>query len=197
MVHGILGPGPSAESTEHQTLSQRIGTQAIGPTEGNAGYLSRSQQTRNRGIPVDVRTHSSHHVVNDGPDRDGLVDGVNADVFDHQLSHKRELFIDYFLSQMAQIQMNVPTVFSLKGTAFVHLGHNGPRQDVPRSQLHLAGNVTLQKTLTLFIDEVSSLSPGGLGDQNAGSRQSGRMVLDKLHVLERSTSPVGQSHAIA
>ena len=84
--------------------------------------------------------------------------------------------------------------------------HERLRQAVARAQLHaaehrlrlrLAEVVVLQVAVAVLVDQVAALGARRLGDQDAGERQAGRMVLDELHVLERRAGAVGQRHAVA
>ena len=61
----------------------------------------------------------------------------------------------------------------------------------------LAEVVVLQVAVAVLVEQPAALGPGRLGDEDAGERQAGRVVLDELHVLERRAGPVGQGHAVA
>ena len=50
----------------------------------------------------------------------------------------------------------------------------------------LAEVVVLQVAVAVLVEQVAALAARCLGDQDAGEREAGRMVLDELHVLERS-----------
>ncbi len=51
--------------------------------------------------------------------------------------------------------------------------------------LGLAEVVVLQVAVAILVEQPAALGPGRLGDEDAGERQAGRVVLDELHVLER------------
>ena len=57
--------------------------------------------------------------------------------------------------------------------------------------------VVLQVAVAVLVDQPAAFGPGRLGDQDAGERQAGRVVLDELHVLQRGAGAVCQGHAVA
>ncbi len=57
--------------------------------------------------------------------------------------------------------------------------------------------VVLQVAAAVLVEQHAAFAAAGLGQQDAGVRQAGRVVLDELHVLERHAGAVGQGHAVA
>src|SRR5262245_26147061 len=57
--------------------------------------------------------------------------------------------------------------------------------------------IVLQIAITILVDENAAFTSCSLRDQNPCSWKTSRVVLDKLHVLKRNTSTVGQCHTIA
>jgi succinate dehydrogenase/fumarate reductase flavoprotein subunit len=70
---------PSATS-KHQKFRQGVRSQAVSPIDGDAGTLSCIVQTGEGSSSCDISIDPSHHVVNDRPDRDWFVNGVNAGI---------------------------------------------------------------------------------------------------------------------
>src|SRR5207249_7887625 len=79
----------------------------------------------------------------------------------------------------------------------LHLLDHRSGEDVPRPELHLAGQVALHVPLAVLVDEVAALSARGFRDQDAGARKARRVELDHLHVLQRDACPIGECHPIS
>ena len=106
------------------------------------------------------------------PHGDGLVEGVDADELSDQLANEGKLLVDELLAKVPDVQVDVLPVWSLEGPPLLDLLHDGPGQDVPRPELHLGRDVLLEESLALLVDEVASLSPRGLGHQDAGAGEA-------------------------
>ena len=143
--------------------------------------------------------------MNDGANRNQFAHRVDVLIFLAEFADERQLGIDQFLAEMPQVEMNHRSVGRRRGAAFAFLVNKRLRQTVTRSQLHAAQNrlwlrlskvVVLQVAVAVLVQHVAALGAGGFGDQDAGERQTRRMVLHELHVFERSAGAKGQRHAI-
>ena len=65
------------------------------------------------------------------------------------------------------------------------------------SGVRLSEVVVLQVAVAVLVDQIAAFRARRFGDQDAGERQPGRVVLHELHVLERRAGAVGERHAIA
>src|SRR5438132_3395286 len=97
---------------------------------------------------------------------------------------------------MPDVEMHIFAMRSVEATALLELRRHRARDDVARPELHLVGNVTLEESLTLLIQEVATLAPDGLGDEDAGEGQPGGMELHHLHVLQAHAGPICKGHAV-
>ena len=66
-----------------------------------------------------------------------------------------------------------------------------------RLRLRLAQVVILQVAVAVLVDQEPALGPRRFSDEDSCKRQTGGMVLDELHVLERRACPVRQCHPVA
>jgi hypothetical protein len=80
------------------------------------------------------------------------------------------------------------------------------REPVARAQFHRLGArpgvgraqaVVLQVAVAMAVDEDGAFAAAAFGDQDAGARQGGRVVLHELHVAQRHAVAEGQRHAVA
>ena len=202
----ILRRRTAGARAENEQLRQRIGSQPVSAVDAHARDLTGRVQPGQGRSTVDVGVDPSHHVVDDRPHRDQLLDWVDILVFLTQLAHKRNLGVDDLPAQMPQVEVNHRAVGAIDGPPFLHLLHERLRQTVPRPQLHAPQNrfrlrraqvVVLQVAVAVFVEQPASLGPRRLGDEDAGEREARRVILDELHVLERGAGRVGQRHAVA
>src|SRR5919197_3300158 len=107
---------------------------------------------------------------------------------------------------MAQVEVYHRAVRSFDRAALLHLVNEGLGDSIARPQFHaaqdwfgvgLAQVVVLQVAVTVLVDQPAALGARRLGDQDAGERQAGGVVLHELHVLERRARAKGQRHAVA
>ena len=130
------------------------------------------------------------------PHRHRLVNRINADVILGQLAHEGNPLIDLALAQMPQIQVNVGAIGSFKNPTGPLFVDKSARNHIARPQFHLAGQILAQIAVALIIDQVATLAARCFGHQDSGTRKPRRMILHKLHVLERTAGPIGHGHSI-
>src|SRR5713101_8777042 len=98
----------------------------VSTVHADTSCFTGSIQSCNSCEPVNVRVDTAHDVVLARPDRDWLVDRVNAHILLRQLLHKGKLLLDNFLPQMSQVQMQVAPVGTVEGPALLNLSHFSP-----------------------------------------------------------------------
>jgi hypothetical protein len=143
--------------------------------------------------------------VDDWPHRHELGDGVDVLVLQAQLAHERELAVDELRTEMAQVEVHYRAVWRFDDPALLRLVDKGLGEPVTRAELHAAQHwrrarraevVVLQVAVAVLVEQPAPLGSRGLRDEDAGERQPGRVVLDKLHVLQRCAGSPGQGHAV-
>ena len=107
---------------------------------------------------------------------------------------------------MSQIQMHDVTIVRTDRAALALLMPESLTQPIPWPEFHClfawprvrrAEIVVLQIAIIVLVDEDSPFATRTLGDQYAGARQAGRVILHELHVLERHAGPVSHRHAVS
>ena len=197
-------PGPGAE---HQALRQRVRAQPVGAVDAHAGALARGVEARQRRRAVDVGVDPAHHVVHHRPHRDRARDRIDALVLQAQLAHERQLRVDRASrrggagrgGRRRRTARRSSRPFSTSFTNACDSRSRGPSSMLRSTGfgLRLAQVVVLQVAVAVLVEQPAALAAGRLGDEDAGERQAGRVVLDELHVLERRAGAVGQRHAVA
>ena len=136
---------------------------------------------------------------------------VDPGIVFRQLTDEGEQLVDLFLAEMADIQVHHVAERAVDRVAFFVLLDERLGQPVARTELHAAllgvfGVVNIQRLaevvvaevpLAVLVEEDAAFRPCRLGDENARARQPGRMVLHKLHVLQRYAGSIRQRHAVA
>ena len=205
MRSGELGRREAGPAAEHEALRKRVGAQPVGAVDADAGDLAGRVEAREPGRAVDVGVDAAHHVVLDRPDRDQFVHRVDPLVLPAQLAHHRQPAVDQLLAEVAQVQVHDRAVRGVDGAALLLLVHERLGEPVARAELHAAQHgggrgcaqvVVLQVAVAVLVQQPAALGPGRLGDQDAGEGETGRVVLDELHVLQRGAGPVGERHPV-
>ncbi len=182
---------------EHQAFGKRVRPQSVAAVQPDVGALAGRVEAEHRRRARDIGVDSTHHVVLHRAHGDRVLDDVDADELAAELAHERELAVDHVLAEVPYIQVHVLAVRPFESAPLFELGHHRPRDDVARAELHLVRHVALEEALAQVVQQVASLSPDRLGDQDAGERQPGRMELHHLHVFEADPRAVGERHAVA
>src|SRR6266545_2866281 len=192
-----LGHGPAGPRAEDEALAQAVRAEAVRPVDRDARRLADGVEAGDVRLAPRVRRHAAHHVVLARPHGDRLADRVEAHVLLHQLADHRELAVDRRLAEVAKVEAEILAIRAVERAARLHLLDHRAREDVPRAELHLARKVALHVPFARLVDQVAALAPRGLRDQDAGARQTRRMELDHLHVLQRHARAVSEGHAVA
>jgi hypothetical protein len=107
---------------------------------------------------------------------------------------------------VTQVEVHHRAVRRVDGATLLLLVHERLGDPVARAELHASHHrrgrrraqvVVLQVAVAVLVEQPAALGPSGLGDQDAGERQTGRVVLDELHVLQRRPGPVRECHPVA
>ena len=106
---------------------------------GDARDLARGVEPVELGAGVDVRVDAAHVVVGARPDRDRLVDRVDAGEHHRQLARAVQPLEDPLGAEVAQVEQHV----AVEPAALVDLGLLGARDHVARGELHRLRRIVL------------------------------------------------------
>src|SRR6266550_2475372 len=188
---------PAGGGAEDQALRQRVGAETIAPVQTDVRALSGCIEAEDRRHARDVRVDATHHVVLDGADGDRVLDDVDADELATELAHEGQLAVDHLFAEVADIEVHVLAVWAVESATGFEFGDHRAGDDVARPELHLVWHVALEEALAFVVEQIASLSPHGLRDQDAREGQASGMELDHLHVLEADAGAVGERHPVA
>ncbi len=195
-------------TAEDQQFDQRIRTQPVGAVQADAGALAGGEQAGQRRGSCRIGGNPAHHVVHHGADRHRLLDDIDAEVGLGQFAHQRQAFVDLLFAEVAHVKQHAFAPLRSDGIALLQFVPVGLADAVARTQFHGlqlrlahrsfgAHAVVGQVAAAVLIHQDPAFTAAGFGQQAAGVGQSGRVVLDELHVLKRRAGAVGHGHAVA
>ena len=95
---------------------------------------------------------------------------------------------------MGELQADVVLLRS-DTSALSDLNSHRSGNDISGSEILCSGCVTFHESLSLGVEQVSTLSSGSFGDQASCSVNTGRVELDKLEILQRETG--SRNHGVS
>ena len=198
MLDGVV----AGALAEHVDVEQRVGAEAVGAVHRHAGALAGGVQARDDGVVVrqhlglHVGRDPAHRVVRGRHDRHRLDDGVDAEVGARELGDVRQLRLQHLGPEVRAVEQHV--VLQRPGTAALgHLLHHAAGHDVAGRQVLDRRRVPLHEPLTGGVAQDRALAAGALGQQDAELRESGRVELEELHVLQRQALAPHDADAVA
>ena len=117
------------------------------------------------GLAPDVGIDATHVVVGARPDRDRVVDRVDAGEDHRQLARAGQPLDDLRGAEVAEVEHHVP----VDPAALVDLGLLGARDHVARGELHRVRRVALQEPLAVLVQQERAFAAAALGDQDRRS----------------------------
>ena len=160
------------------------------------------------GLAALVSFNATHGVVRGRADGNWLVYRINADEFFRQRANKGQTLGKVGFTEVTQVKIDHIAARVLYGTAGFPFVIEGLREFVTRTEFHVfvfwftnrgfrPETVVLQIAVTIFIGENATFAPATFGHQDAGTGQTGRVILHKFHVAQRYAMTVGKRHTVA
>ena len=159
----------------------------------DARALAGRVEARHDGAAPDVGVDAAHVVVRPGPDRDRLLDRVDARVVHRQLAGAVKDRVDLLGAEVGEVEQDA----AVDAAALVDLGLLRARDDVARGQLAGVRGVLEHEPVALGVSQVAALAAAALGDEDAVGLERRRVKLHELHVLQRHARPPRHRHAVA
>ncbi len=182
----------------HEALRRGVGAQPVGAVERDAGGLARGPDPGDAREAVDVGLDATHGVVSDRPDGDRRRDGVQPEELDRHLANERQTARDAVCAKVGEVELEV--VLSIgrpEAAPREDLLGFGPRNHIPRRELHELGRVVSHEALAPVVPQVAALATTRLGHEDAARDESGRVELEELHVLQGQAGAPRHGHAVA
>ena len=161
--------GGSGAPAVGDRLHERVPAEPVRAVHRDARALAGRVQAFELGdAQLVVGVDAAHVVVGARPDRDRLVDRVDAGEGHRQLARPVQALEDLLRAQVPQVEQDVP----VDAAALVDLDLLGPRDDVAAGELHRVRRVVLEEAVALRVQEVRALAAAALGDQDARSARA-------------------------
>ena len=139
--------------------------------------------------------------------RDRLFHRIDADVGFRQFTDKRQTLQQFFLAEVAEIEVDHVAARRRDGVPFPPLVPEGLGHFVAWAQLHIfilrfaergfrAHAVILQIAVAVFVDQNPAFAAAAFGHQDPGARQAGRVILNEFHVAQRHAMAQGHPHPV-
>jgi hypothetical protein len=204
---GKLGCLLTGHLAEDHDLGQGVGTQTVGAVQTDGGTFASGVETGQTSGALAVSFDATHGVVGSRTYRNRLFYRIHTHVGLGQFADEGQTLFQVLLAKVAQVEVNHVAHGALDHAAFLLLLPEGLGETVARTQLHVlvlrladrgfrAQTVILQVAIAILVEQDATLTTTTFGHQDAGARQTGRVILDELHVPQRYAVAVGQGHAV-
>ena len=184
---------PAGAAAERDRLHQRVAAEAVGTVDGDAGDLAGGVEPGHLGQAVGVGLDAAHVVVGARPDRDRLVNRIDAGVDHRQLARAGQARQDLLRAEVGQVEEDG----AVDAAPFVDLGLLGTGDDVARREILRGRGVAHHEALALRVAQDAALAAAALGDQDPAREHRRRVELHELDVLQRQAGAQRHRHAVA
>jgi len=173
--------------------------------DGHASGLTAGEETRDNlvvALLIDSENltgvasgDATHVVVDGGQDGDGLLGDVDTGENTGGLRDTGETLGKNLGGKMAELEVDV-ILLGADTAAVANLHGHGAGDDVTRGKILGGRSISLHETLTLGVEEVSTLTTSTLSDQAAGTVDTGRVELDEFEILVGETGTGNHGHTV-
>jgi len=192
-------------TTEDDQIEEGVGTKTVSTVDGDTGGLTASEETGDNlvvalSILSDDLTsvlggNTTHVVVDGGKNGDGLLADIDTGENGGGLGDTGQTLVKDLGGQVRKLEVDVVLV-GTDTTALANLHGHGTRDNVTRGKILGGRSVTLHESLTLGVEEVTTLTTRTLGDQTSSAVDTSRVELNELQILVRKTSTGDHSHTV-
>src|SRR5690606_11476598 len=179
---------------------------AVGAVYGYASHFAYGEQAVDdavvtvqvlgNGLAMDIGSHATHHVVTGRDHRHRRSDRVNMGEGLGQFTDTRQAAVQYFFTQVVELQHHVVAIRTTAVTGQDLLDH-GAGYHVTAGKVLGVGRITLHEALAVLVDQVSTFTTATFGNQYPGTGNTGRVELPHFHVLYRHASTQRHADAVA
>lgn len=209
-LQGIAGvelvtDGVGNGTAKDDKIQQGVGTQTVSTVDRHASSLTASVQARDNlvlALLIDGEDltgvsgrDTTHVVVDGGKNGNGLLADIDTGENTGSLRDTGQTLSKNLGGQMAQLEEDV-VLLSTDTTAVTDLHGHGSGDDVTRSKIAGSGGISLHESLTLGVEEETTLTTSTLSDQAAGAVDTGRVELDELEILVGETGTGDHGHTV-
>src|SRR5690625_5016069 len=200
---GVAGRLHAGAAAEHDEVTQRVGTQAVGAVQAHAGDLPCRVEAGDDGVLTirnDVRLerggYATHGVVRGGLYRHGLLDGIDTQVDARELGDVGQPLLDDVPVDVGQVEEDVILV-GTGAAPLAYLQVHGAAHHVAGRQVLDRGCVPLHEPFPVRVAQDAALAARPLGEEHADAVEAGGVELEELGVPDRQAVPPDDAHEVA
>ena len=193
-------------TTEDDEVEEGVGTETVGSVDGNASGLTASEETWNdlvlallvngKDLTSVLGWDTTHVVVDSWENWNWLLGDIDTGENGGGLRDTWETLVENVGWQVGELEVDVVLIWS-NTTSLADLHGHGTGDNVAGCKILGGWCVTLHKSLTLRVEEVSTLTTGTLSDQATSSVNTSWVELNELQILVRKTSTGDHSHSVS
>jgi len=201
----VVTDGVRNSATEDDQVEEGVGTKTVSTVDGDTGGLTTGEETRDDLVVTlsilsddftSVLGRDTTHVVVDGrKNGNGLLADIDTSENGGGLRNTGQTLVKNLGGQVRKLEVDVVLV-GTNTTTLADLHGHGTRDNVTRSKILGGRGVTLHESLTLGVEEVTTLTTRTLGDQTSSAVDTGRVELNELQILVGKTSTGDHGHTV-
>ena len=201
----VVTNGVRNSTTEDDQVEEGVGTKTVGTVDGDTGGLTTGEETGDDlVVALSILSNdltgvlggdTTHVVVDGGQNGDGLLADIDTGEDGSGLGDTGQTLVEDLGGQVRKLEVDVVLV-GTNTTTLADLHGHGTRDNVTRSKILGGRGVTLHESLTLGVEEVTTLTTRTLGDQTSSAVDTSRVELNELQILVRKTSTGDHGHTV-
>ncbi|KAI6755199.1 hypothetical protein HG531_004305 [Fusarium graminearum] len=185
----LVANGVRNGTTKDNKIEKRVGTQTVSTVDGHTSGLTTSVQTRNNLVLTLLIN------VDGGENGNRLLADIDTSENTSGLRDTGQTLSKDLSGEMAELEVDV-ILLSTNTTALTDLHGHGSGNDITRSKILGGRGISLHESLTLGVEEVTTLTTRTLSDQAASSVDTSRVELDELKILVGETGTGNHGHTV-
>lgn len=201
----VVTDGVRNSATEDDQVEEGVGTKTVSTVDGDTGGLTAGEETGDDLVVTlsilsddftSVLGRDTTHVVVDGrKNGNGLLADIDTSENGGGLRDTGKTLVKNLSGQVRKLEVDVVLV-GTNTTTLADLHGHGTRDNVTRSKILGGRGVTLHESLTLGVEEVTTLTTRALSDQTSSAVDTSRVELNELQILVRKTSTGDHGHTV-
>lgn len=201
----VVADGVRNGTAEDDEIQERVSTEAVGTVNGDGSGFTAGEKSRHNLIVARIVLcndltsvlggNTTHVVMDCRQDGDGLLSNVDTSENGSSLGDTRQTLMEDLSGQMAELEVDMILV-GANTTSLADFKGHGTGDNIAGGKILGSWRITLHKSLTLGVQEVTSLTTGALGDQTSSAVDTSGVELDELEILVRQTGTGNHGHAV-
>lgn len=201
----VVTDGVRNSTTEDNQVEERVGTKTVSTVDGDTSGLTTGEETLDdlvvtlsvlgKDLTSVLGRDTTHVVVDGGKNGNGLLADIDTSEDRGGLRNTGQTLVKDLGGQVRKLEVDVVLVRA-DTTTLTDLHGHGTRDNVTRGKILGGRSVTLHESLTLRVEEITTLTTRTLSNQTTSTVDTSRVELNELQILVRKTSTGDHSHTV-